>query len=175
MRHHRRNKNSFACLRSTTSNCYAQLFQNSSLSFFSVYASAIRSSLTNSRTDPFSPSILYSSKNLFILGNVKCYHLLWDSKGSSDSVGRKYLLESSLLISFLSITLTYLFFPVASLAVGTSLIFSLLPSLSPSLALERSFRTWVLITSNSTDYPSFFAIPPQRTSSFLQFLERSLG
>ena len=61
-------------------------------------------------------------------------------------VGRKYLIGSSLLTSFLSITLTYLLSPVASLAVATSLISSLLFLLSPSLALGRCFRTWVLIT-----------------------------
>ena len=87
--HHRRHENFFACLRSTTSNCCAQLFQNSSLSFLSVYAPAIRSSPTNSRTDSFFPSILYSSRNLFILGNVNCHHPLWDSKDSSDPRGEE--------------------------------------------------------------------------------------
>ena len=89
MRHQRRRKNSFTCLRSTTSNCCAQLFQNSSLSFLSVYAPAIRSSPTNSRTDSFSPSILYSSRNLFILVNVNCRHPLWDSEGSSNPHGEE--------------------------------------------------------------------------------------
>ena len=89
MRHHRRSKNSFACLRSTTSNCCAQLFQNSSLSFLSVYALAIRSSPTNNRTDYFSPSILYSSRNIFILVNVNCHHLFLDSKDSSDPRGKE--------------------------------------------------------------------------------------
>ena len=61
-------------------------------------------------------------------------------------VGRKYSIASSLLTSFLSITLTYLLFPVASLAVTTPLISSLLLPLSPSLALGRCFRTWILIS-----------------------------
>ena len=61
-------------------------------------------------------------------------------------LGRKYLIGSSLLTSFLSITLTYLLSPVASLAVATPLISSLLFPLSLSLALGRCFRTWVLIT-----------------------------
>ena len=89
MRYHGGRGNSFACLRSTTSNCCAQLFQNSSLSFLGVYASAIRSSPANSRTDSFSPSIFYSSRNLFILKNVNCYHPLWDSRGSSDPHGEE--------------------------------------------------------------------------------------
>ena len=100
MRHHRRRENSFACLRSTTSNCCAQLFQNSSLSFLSVYAPAIHSSPTNSRTDSFLPSILYSSRNLFILGNVNCHHPLWDSNGSSKPRGEEvfdWVISSSLL------------------------------------------------------------------------------
>ena len=84
MRHHRRRENSFACLSLTTSNCCAQLLQSSSFSFLSVYAAAIRSSPTNSGTDSFSPSILYSSRNLFILVNVNFHHPLWDSKGSFD-------------------------------------------------------------------------------------------
>ena len=84
-----RRENSFACLRSTISNCCAQLFQNSSLSFLSVYAPAICSSPTNSRTDSFSPSILYTSRNLFILGNVNCHHPLWGSKGNSDPRGEE--------------------------------------------------------------------------------------
>ena len=84
MRHHRRRENSFACLRSTTLNCCAQLFQNSSFSFLSVCAPAIRSFPTNSRNDSFSPSIPYSSRNFFILGKVNCHHPLWDSNGSSD-------------------------------------------------------------------------------------------
>ena len=145
MQHHRRSENFFAYMRSTTSNCCAQLFQNSSLSFLSVYAPAIRSSPRNSRTNFFSPSILCSSRNLFILGNVNCHHPLWDSKGSSVAEGRNYLIGSSLLTFFLSITLTYLLFPVASLSVATPLISSLLLSLSPSLALGRAREKPLLI------------------------------
>ena len=100
MRHDRRRENSFASLTLTTSHCSAQLFQNSSLSFLSVYAPAICSSPTNSRIDSFSPSILHSSKNLFILGNVKCHYHLWDSKDSSDPQGEEvfnWVISSGLL------------------------------------------------------------------------------
>ena len=60
-------------------------------------------------------------------------------------LGSKYSIGSSLLTSFSSMTLTYLLFSIAPLAVAHPLTFSLLPSLSPSLAPGRWFRTWVLI------------------------------
>ena len=44
----------------------------------------ICSSPTDGRTNSFSPSILPSSRNLFILGDFNCHHPLWDSKGTSD-------------------------------------------------------------------------------------------
>ena len=57
---------------------------NSSVSFLNVYARPICSSPTDGRTDSFSPSILPSSRNLFILGDFNCHHPLWDSRGTSD-------------------------------------------------------------------------------------------
>ena len=57
---------------------------SSSLSFLNVYAPPIRSSPTDGRTDCFSPSILPSSRNLFILGDFNCHHPLWDLRGTSD-------------------------------------------------------------------------------------------
>ena len=60
-------------------------FKNSSsVSFVNVYAPTIRSSATDGRTNFFSPSILPSSRNLFILGDFNCHHPLWDSRGTSD-------------------------------------------------------------------------------------------
>ena len=74
---------------------------NSSLvSFLNVYAPPIRSSPTNGRTDSFSPSILPSSRNLFILGDFNCHHLLWDSRGTSDLGGQEvfhWVISSDLL------------------------------------------------------------------------------
>ena len=136
VRHHRRSKHSCACLRSTTSNCCAQLFQNSSLSFLSVYAPAIRSSPTISRTDSFSPFILYSSRNLFILENDDCHLPLWNSKGSSDIHGEEvfdWVISSDL-------------FPLNNPDIPILAYYSpsLLLPLSPSLALGKYFRTWVL-------------------------------
>ena len=49
----------------------------------------IRSSLTDNRTNFFSPSILLSSRNLFILGDFNCHHTLWHSRGTSDPLGEE--------------------------------------------------------------------------------------
>ena len=54
------------------------------MSFLNVYAPPICCSPTDGRTDSFSPSILPSSRNLFILGDFNCHHPLWDSRGTSD-------------------------------------------------------------------------------------------
>ena len=75
------------------------LNKSSSLSFLNVYAPPIRSSPTDGRTDSFSPSILPSSRNLFILGDFNCHHLLWDSRGTSDPRGEVFdwVISSDLL------------------------------------------------------------------------------
>ena len=52
------------------------------------------------RTDSFSPSILPSSRNLFILGDFNCHHPLWDSRGTSDLHGMEvfdWVISSDLL------------------------------------------------------------------------------
>ena len=59
------------------------------MSFLYVYAPPIRSSSTDGRTDSFSPSILPSSRNLFILGDFNCHHPLWDLRGTSDPRGEE--------------------------------------------------------------------------------------
>ena len=61
-------------------------------------------------------------------------------------VRRKHSIGSYPLTSSPSMTLTYLLFFIAPLAVAPPLISSLLFSLSPYLAPGRCFRTWVLIT-----------------------------
>ena len=43
-----------------------------------------RSSPRDGRTYSFSPSILPSSRNLFILGDFNCHNSLWDSRDTSD-------------------------------------------------------------------------------------------
>ena len=65
------------------------LNKSSSVSFLNVYAPPICSSPTDGRTDSFSPSILSSSRNLFILGDFNCHHPLWDSRGTSDPRGEE--------------------------------------------------------------------------------------
>ena len=55
--------------------------------FLNGYAPPIRSSPTDSRT--FSPSILPSSRNLFILEDFNCHHPLWDSRGTSEPLGEE--------------------------------------------------------------------------------------
>ena len=61
-------------------------------------------------------------------------------------VERKYSIGLSLLTSSPSTTLKYLLFSIAPLVVALPLTYFLLPLLSPYLAHERCFRTWVLIT-----------------------------
>ena len=122
------------------------------------------------RTDSFSPSILPSSRNLFILGDFNCHHPLLDSRGTSDLRGRKYSTGSSLLTSSPSITLTHPPFSIAPL-----LAFPLLPLLLLFLAPGRCFRTLVL-TTYQFFYPSLSLRPIAPTSvPFLQFSESSLG
>ena len=75
------------------------LNKSSSVSFLNVYAPHIRSSPTDGRTDSFSP-ILFSSRNLFILGDFNCLHPLWDSRVTSDPRGEEvfdWVISSDLL------------------------------------------------------------------------------
>ena len=60
-----------------------------SLSFLNVYAPLNRSSPMDGRIDSFSPSILLSSKNLFILGDFNCQQPLWDSRSTSNPRGEE--------------------------------------------------------------------------------------
>ena len=61
----------------------------------------IRSSPTDGRTDSFSPSVVSSSRNLFILGDFNCHHPLWDPRGTSDPRGEEvfdWVISSHLLL-----------------------------------------------------------------------------
>ena len=76
------------------------LNNSSSVSFLNVYVPPFRSSPTDGRTFSFSPSILFSSGNLFILGDFNCHHPLWDSKSTSDPRGEEvfdWVISSDLL------------------------------------------------------------------------------
>ena len=142
----------------------------------------IRSSPTDGRTDSFSPSILPSSRNLFILGDFNCHHPLWDSRGTSDPRGEEvfdWVISSDLLPSM---TLTHPPFSIAPLLTSPLLLLLLL-----FLAPGRCFRTWVLttyqffylslflrsFTPTSVPLPSIFrklagmALPPTLTFTFL--------
>ena len=68
------------------------LNNSSSVSFLDVYAPP--------RTDSISPSILPSSRNLFILRDSNCHHPLWDSRGTADPRGEEvfdWVISSDLL------------------------------------------------------------------------------
>ena len=122
------------------------LNKSSSVSFLNVYAPAIRSSPTDARNDSFSPSILPSSRNLFILGDFNCHHPLWDSRVTTKPRGEEvfdWVISSDLLPSM---TLTHQPFSIAPLAVAPLLTSPLLPLLLLFLAPGRCFRTWVLTT-----------------------------
>ena len=65
-----------------------------------MHAPPIRSSPTDGRTDSFSPSILPSSRNLFILGDFNCHHPVWVSTGTSNPRGEEvfdWVISSDLL------------------------------------------------------------------------------
>ena len=151
------------------------LNKSSSVSFLNVYAPPIRSSPTDGRTDSFSPSILPSSRNLFILGNFNCHHPLWDSRGTSDPRGEEvfdWVISSDLLPLNDPNTPP---FSIAPLAVAPLLTSPLLPLLLLFLAPGRCFRTWVLTT-----YQFFYLSLSLRSftptsAPFLQFSESSLG
>ena len=122
------------------------LNNSSSVSFLNVYVLPICSSPTDGRTDSFSPSILPSSRNFFILGDFNCHHPLWDSRGTSDPRGEEvfdWVISSDLPPSM---TLTHPLFSIAPLAVAPLLTSPLLLLLLLFLAPGRCFRTWILTT-----------------------------
>ena len=92
------------------------LNNSSSLTFLNVCA-PICSSSTDSRTNSFSLSIFSSSRNFFILVDFNCHHPFWELKNTLTPVWRKYVIESSLLTSFLSLTLTHQLTSITFLAV----------------------------------------------------------
>ena len=79
------------------------------------------------------------------------------------SVGRNCLIGSSLTFFPLMI-LAYLLFSIAP-----PLMYPLFPPLSLCLASGRCFRTWVQITYQSTNLPSFSSYPPQQMSPSFVF------
>ena len=152
------------------------LNNSSSLSFFNVYALPICSSPTDGRTDSFSPSILPSSRNLFILGDFNCCHPLLDLRVTSDSRGEEvfdWVISSDLHPLNDTDTPTLLHHSSGS---HSSPDISFAPS---SLALSCSWE--VLQDLGSDHLPilllslSLSGLLPQSASPFLQFSESSLG
>ena len=113
---------------------------NSSLvSFLNVYAPLFAPPQRMAEPTP-------SSRNLFILGDINCHHPLWDSRVTSDPLGKKYPTGSSPLISSPSMTLRHPLFSISPLAGAPLLTSPLLPLLLPFLAPGRCYRTLVLTT-----------------------------
>ena len=148
------------------------LNNSSSVSFLNVHAPPIRSSPTDGRTDSFSPSILPSSKNLFILGDFNCHHPLWDSRVTF----ARHLPGSSPLTSTPSMTLTHPLFSIAHLAVAPLLTSPLLPLLLPFLAPGRCYRTLVMTTYQFFYLSlSFSGLSPQRAPPLPSIFRKLAG
>ena len=145
---------------------------SSSVSFLNVYDPPIRSSPTDGRTDSFSPSILPSSRNLFILGDFNCHHPSGTQVVLLIPAGRKYSTGSSLLTSYPSMTLTHPPFSIAPLAVA-SLLCSFYSCFF--LLLGGASRPGFCPSTNSSIRLFLSGLSPKRASLSLQFLESSLG
>ena len=85
---------------------------------------------------------------------------------------RKYSIRSSPLTSFPLMTLIYLLFSIAPLAVAPPLTSPLLSPLSLCLILGGATRPGFKSPTNSTNLPSFYGLSPQQTSSFLQIFRK---
>ena len=150
------------------------LNNSSSLSFLNVYASPIRSSPMDGRTDSFSPSILPLSRDLFYPGDFNCHHPLWDSRGTYDPHEEEvfdWVISSDLL-------------PLNDPDTPT-----LLHRSSPDISFAPSFLalscSWKMLQDLGSDHLpivlsvclslSLPGLLPQRASPFLQFSESSLG
>ena len=130
----------------------------------------ICSSPTDGRADSFSPSILFSSRNLTILGDFNCHHPLWDSRGTSDSLGKgafNWVISSDLLL--LNNPGTPILLHHSSGSRSSPDIFFASFFLAPG----SCFRAWVLTT-----YQFFYLSLSLRSfapTSIFQFSESSLG
>ena len=151
------------------------LSNSSSLSLLNVYGPPILSCPTDGRTDSFSPSILSSSRNLFILGDFNCHHSLWDSRGTSDPRGQEvfdWVISSDLLPLNDPDTPTLLH---CSSGSRSSPDFFFAPS---SLALSCSWEVLQDLVSNHPPILLSIIVSPafSRTSAFFfQLSDNSLG
>ena len=122
------------------------LNNSSLLSFLHVYAPLFTLLQQIAEPTPFLPPFFPLPEISSFWGLQLPSPPLGLKKVLSTPVGKKYLMGSFPLTSFPSMTLTYLLFSIAPLAVATLQISPLLPLLLASLAPGRCFRTWVLIT-----------------------------
>ena len=102
-------------------------------------------------------------QNLFILRDFKCHHPLWHLKGTSDPRGEKvfnWVISSDL-------------FPINDIDIATLLHCS--SGSRSSTYISFAYSSLSLSPINSTYYPSFSDLFPQRTSPFLQLSESLLG
>ena len=138
-----------------------------------MYGLPIHSSPTDGRTDSFSPSILSSSRYLFILGDFNCHHPLWESRGTSNIRGEKafdWFISSDLLPLNDPDTPIYLNFSSRNCSSPDILFAPYYLALScPREVLQTS-----VLTIYYFSYPSLSIFLPQRAPPFLQFLECSL-
>ena len=146
-----------------------------SLSFLNVYAPHIRSSPTNGRTDSFSPSILSPPEISSFWKTSIAITPSGIQKVLPTPAGRKYSTGSSVLTSSLSITLTYLLFSIAPLAVAPPLTFLLLSPLLTFLAPGSWFRTWVLIIYQFFYLSLFLRSFALRSVLLLSILKKLVG
>ena len=138
-------------------------FSNSPLSSFDPYSEYVgvnislnsdSSSPTDSTTNSFSPSILLSSRYLFILEDFNCHHLLWDSKGTFKYCGDK-IFDWFISSDFLPLNesdIPTLFHCSSGICSSPDIFFALF-----SLALSCS---WVVLQDLGSDHsPVLLTVP----------------
>ena len=122
------------------------------------------------RTDSFSPSILSSSRNLFILGDFNCHHSPWGSRGTSALCGEEVL---DWVISFDLLSLNDSDTPTLLHRSSGSRSFLDISFASSTLALSCSWE--VLQDLGSDNLPILLSIPlspayrPNKRPPFFNF------
>ena len=127
---------------------------------------------TNNKTDSFSASNFSSSRNFCTLGDFNCHQPLWESKGTSDPHGKEVLdwIISSDLFPLNDPDTSTLLHCSSGSRCSSHISFA-----SFSLAVCCSWEVLRNLSTNCTNCILFSGLSPQRTYSFLQFSESSLG
>ena len=141
---------------------YVGVNNSSSLSFLNFYASPIRTSPTDRRSDSFSPCILPFSRNLFILGDFNCHRPLLDSIGTSDP-GRKELFDGIIFSDLLPLNV-----PDIPTHFSSILLWDLLCSIL-SLAFSCSWEVLQELGSNHLTIQLTIPLSPQQTPPSFNF------